>query len=282
MGAALGDFIRARRDATPPEAVGLPGGLPGGAADGGRRRRVPGLRRSELAALAGISVEYLVRLEQGRDTNPSPSVVAALASALRLDPDQRAYLRRLSKIGPGCEARLRPRPEVRPPVLAMLRMLEPGAAYVTNRLGDVLAVTSGFAAMAPAGLLEGARPNLTRFVFLDPGARAVFPDWHRVADAVVCDLWLAPAEERQALFDAEAEAAAGPELARRLDSPALPEAGPWTWHHHGAGELRFQREVLELPAGDAQQLVVLVPADAASAAAADRLRWASAGGLRAV
>ncbi|MDH2415936.1 helix-turn-helix transcriptional regulator [Nocardioides sp. CER19] len=273
MGAALGDFIRARRDATSPEAVGLPAGA---------RRRVPGLRRSELAGLAGISVEYLVRLEQGRDTNPSPSVIAGLATALRLDASQRSYLRHLSKLNAGCGAHLRPREDVRRPVLALLDMLEPGVAYVGNRLGDILAMTSGFAAIAPSSLVDVPRPNLTRFVFLDPDARATFPDWHRVADAVVSDLWLGPPEGRQGLFTAEMMTAAGPELARRLDSPALPDAGTWTWRHPEAGELRFEREILELPAGDAQQVVVLVPADAASAAALVDLRRASAGGLRAV
>jgi transcriptional regulator with XRE-family HTH domain len=272
MGAALGDFIRARRDATTPASVGLPEGS---------RRRVPGLRRSELAALAGISVEYLVRIEQGRDNNPSPSVLGALAEALQLDAIQRGYLRQLSNAS-GCRAHLRPREEVRRPVLAMLDMLEPGVAYVTNKLGDILAMTSGFAAIAPVGLVDVPRPNLTRFVFLDPQARETFPEWHRVADAVVSDLWLGPSEERQGLFTAEMIAAAGPELARRLDSPALPDAGVWTWHHGQAGRLRFEREVLELPAGDAQQVVVLVPADVATGSALEELHRASAGGLRAV
>lgn len=269
----LGDFIRSRRDATPPEAVGLPAGV---------RRRVPGLRRSELASLAGISVEYLVRLEQGRDNNPSPSVVRALATALRLDAEQRAYLRQLSKLDAGCGAQLRPREEVRRPVLAMLDMLEPGVAYVTNRLGDILAMTSGFEAIAPDGLVGVPRPNLTRFVFLDPQAPEVFSDWHRVADAVVSDLWLGPAEERNGLFGPELMAAAGPELVRRLDSPSLPAGGLWAWRHPDAGDLRFEREVLELSAGDAQQVVVLVPADTATTEALAGLRRTSAGGLRAV
>src|SRR6266705_442153 len=83
MSTPLGDFLRARRDATDPAAVGL---------SAGQRRRAPGLRRSELAALAGISVEYLVRIEQGRDRNPSVSVINALAEALRLDASERGHL----------------------------------------------------------------------------------------------------------------------------------------------------------------------------------------------
>lgn len=249
----------------------------------GTRRRVPGLRRSELAALAGISVEYLVRLEQGRDTNPSPSVVGALARALRLDPAQRDYLRHLSKLSAGCGAVHQPaREDVRRPVLAMLDMLEPGVAYVGNRLGDILAMTSGFAAIAPPGLSDVPRPNLTRFVFLDPQAREVFPDWDRVADAVVSDLWLGPVQERRDLFTDEMMAAAGDELGRRLASPSLPAGGLLRWQHAEVGELRFDREVMELPAGDAQQLVVLVPADPATADALDGLRRSAGGGLRAV
>jgi len=84
MGTPLGDFPRARRDSTSPDVAGLPAGP---------RRRAPGLRRSELAALAGISVEYLVRIEQGRDRNPSAAVVNALAGALRLDAAEREHLR---------------------------------------------------------------------------------------------------------------------------------------------------------------------------------------------
>src|ERR671937_1268572 len=92
MGTPLGDFIRAKRDSIQPESLGLP--------DRGRRRS-PGLRRSDLAARAGISVEYLTRIEQGRDRNPSVSVVNALADALSLDPDERNHLRYLAKITVG-------------------------------------------------------------------------------------------------------------------------------------------------------------------------------------
>ena len=88
----LGDFVHTRRDSTRPESIGL--------AAGGRRR-APGLRRSELAALAGISVEYLVRIEQGRDHNPSVAVVNALADALQLDPTEREHLRYLAKLTSG-------------------------------------------------------------------------------------------------------------------------------------------------------------------------------------
>jgi transcriptional regulator with XRE-family HTH domain len=144
----LGDFLRARRDAIRPETVGLPAGV---------RRRVPGLRRSELSTLAGISVEYLVRIEQGRDRNPSVSIINALADALGLDPADRWHLRHLAKLGAtSCVAVLaEPRLDVRPTVRLLLGELEPGVALVTNRLGDVLAYTSGFDWLTrPSGLLD--------------------------------------------------------------------------------------------------------------------------------
>lgn len=120
----------------------------------------------ELATRAGISVEYLTRLEQGRDRNPSVVVVNALADALSLSAAERAHVRYLTKITGGeCMTRTRPAPpsrEVRASVLDTLRLLEPGIAAVTDGLGDILARTSGFAAVYQAsGLLDG-EPNLTR------------------------------------------------------------------------------------------------------------------------
>lgn len=261
MGTPLGDFLRTRRDATRPETVGLPAG---------DRRRAPGLRRSELAGLAGVSVEYLVRLEQGRDRNPSIAVITALAAALRLDPAEQEHLRHLAKITGGVcvGGSSGGRAEVRSQVRRLLAGLEPGPALVTNRLGDVLAHTSGFDRLArPCGLLDGGRPNLTRFVFTDPRARDVFPDWDRMADERAFDLWLGPSAGRSGEFRAELDRVAGPEFTRRADRQAVPARGTLRWVHPVAGELRLDRETLELPAADAQQLVVLLPADEATAAA---------------
>jgi transcriptional regulator with XRE-family HTH domain len=276
VGTPLGDFLRARRDDTRPEAVGLPPGT---------RRRVPGLRRSELAALAGISVEYLIRIEQGTDRNPSVAVVRALGEALRLDLAEREHLRYLVKITGGvCAGPLaQPRPDVRRTVLALLDQLEPAAAMVTNRLGDVLAHTSGFDVLArPSGLLDTARPNLTRFVFTDRRARDVFPDWDQVADECAFDLWLGPSAGRSAAFTAELAPVAGEEFARRRNSHAVPPRGPLRWRHAVAGELRFVREALELPPADAQQLVVFLPGDDVTAEAMASLRRRLGAGLRAV
>ncbi|HVT70809.1 MAG TPA: helix-turn-helix transcriptional regulator [Trebonia sp.] len=265
MGTPLGDFLRSLRDATTPECVGLAAGP---------RRRAPGLRRSELASLAGISVEYLTRIEQGRDRHPSPAVVNALAGALHLDATQREHLRYLTKITDGtCHGpRAQPGREVRPAVLALLGQLEPGLALATNRLGDVLACTSGFELLAgPLGLLDDLEPNLTRFVFTDPRARDVFPDWDLVADERTFDLLLGPSRQQSAEFIAALSPQAGPEFTRRLSRHDLPPAGPQRWRHPEVGDLLLDREVLEFPAADAKQLVVFLPADAATADALARL-----------
>ncbi|MGH3586104.1 MAG: helix-turn-helix domain-containing protein, partial [Pseudonocardia sp.] len=188
MGTPLGDFIRAKRDSIQPESLGLP--------DRGRRR-APGLRRLDLAARAGISVEYLTRIEQGRDRNPSTSVMNSLADALSLAPSERHHFRYLGKItGVTCPADIRPAPpprHVRASVRRTLHLLEPGIAVVTNRLGDILAHTSGFSSLTRGtGLLDADPPNLTRYVFTDPRARTFFTDWDDVADEQAFDLWLAP------------------------------------------------------------------------------------------
>jgi len=271
----LGDFLRARRDATSPESLGL---------SAGPRRRVPGLRRSELASLAGISVEYLVRIEQGRDRNPSISVVNALADALQLDPDERGQLRNLAKRASNqCFGGVpQPQIEVRPSIRAILDQLEPGIALITNRLGNILAYTSGFELLArPTGLLDEQRPNITRFVFTDDRARELFPDWERIADEQSYDLWLSACEESDPLV-AEITALAGTQLTERLQRHRPRPGGSQAWRHPELGELRLEREVLELPAADGQQLVILLPADEATAEAVNRMRRTATRTLRAV
>lgn len=221
MGTPLGDFIRARRDSVQPESLGLPNH---------GRRRSPGLRRLDLAARAGISVEYLTRMEQGRDRNPSVAVVNAIADALSLDPAERNHLRYLAKITGGeCVAHARPAPpsrDVRPSVLETLRLLEPGIAVVTNRLGDILAHTSDYeAVVSETGLLDAGSPNLTRYVFTDPRARTFFADWDDVADQQAFDVWLAPSAESSEWFSTELAHAAGLDFTRRMHRHLVPKRG---------------------------------------------------------
>ncbi|MFF4249628.1 helix-turn-helix domain-containing protein [Streptomyces sp. NPDC001663] len=277
MGTPLGDFIRAKRDSIQPQSLGLP--------ERGRRRS-PGLRRQDLAARAGISVEYLTRIEQGRDRNPSVAVVNAVADALSLDPSERNHLRYLAKITGGeCVAHTQPAPprrQVRRQVLETLRLIEPGIAMVTNRLGDVLAHTGGYeSVMSAAGLLDADEPNLTRYLFTDPRARTFFADWDDVADEQVFDLWLAPSMENSEWFTAELAPVAGPDFTRRLNRHVVPPRGPLRLDHPSGGELRLERETLEL-SSDAQQLVVFLPADERTAEAVEQLRRRPHGRLRAI
>ncbi|MEU5463268.1 helix-turn-helix domain-containing protein [Streptomyces althioticus] len=267
MGTPLGDFLRLKRDSTQPEQLGLP--------EHGRRRS-PGLRRADVAARAGVSVEYLTRIEQGRDRNPSVAVLHALCDALALSTPEREHVRYLAKItGDECSGHLGREParrEVRPSVRETLRLLEPGVAVVTNRLGDLLTWTSAYAAVAAGtGLLDADEPNLTRYVFTDPRARSLFPDWDEVADEQVFDLWLGSRAEDAEWLAAELAPAAGPEFTRRMNRHKVPERGVLRLSHPDAGRLRLRREFLELPS-DSQLLLVLLPDDRATSEAIARLR----------
>jgi transcriptional regulator with XRE-family HTH domain len=267
VGTPLGDFVRAKRDSIQPGSLGLP--------DRGNRRS-PGLRRLDLANRAGISVEYLTRLEQGRDRNPSISVVNALADALSLDPTERTHLRYLAKITGGiCTAHPEPAPpprDVRPAVLETLRLLEPGIAIVTNRVGDVLAHTSAYGTLAAGtGLLDDDAPNITRYVFTDSRSRTFFADWDDVADEQAFDLWLGPSIENSEWFGALLAHTAGADFTRRLNRHLVPRRGVLRLHHPSGCELRLHRETLEL-SSDAQQLVVFLPADEQTSRAVEQLR----------
>jgi transcriptional regulator with XRE-family HTH domain len=277
----LGPFIRSRREGLSPSDVGLAVGP---------RRRTPGLRRSELATIAGISVDYLIRLEQGRDRRPSGQVLAALADALRLDDDDREHLRRVAAITHGPElcpaAMAAPAREVRPTVRAVLDALEPAPAYVVNRMTDLLAWTDGFDALArPLGLLDDDAPSLAFYVFGDPRARTTFPDWATVADEQIGHL-RSVCRPADVADDGTLSrlAATGPDFTERWSGRGMARrrTGINRIRHPEVGELRLSFETLQLPDGDDQQLVVYVPADEASGAALDRLAGRRPGGLRAV
>jgi transcriptional regulator with XRE-family HTH domain len=164
----LGAYLTARRARVTPAEVNLP-------ATG--HRRVPGLRREEVALLAGVSADYYVRLEQGRERTPSAQVLDALAAALRLDEDGRLHLFRLSGIGPRAKAAAAAE-RVEPSLLALMDAWPHNPAIVYNRAYDVLASN----AIADA-LFHGwtHSHNLMHVVFTDPAARAFYRDWHDVA-----------------------------------------------------------------------------------------------------
>jgi transcriptional regulator with XRE-family HTH domain len=277
----LGAFLRARREATSPADVGLPIGP---------RRRTPGLRRAELATLAGISVDYLIRLEQGRDTNPSAQVVAALASALRLGEEDLAHLRNLVAVnahGALCPASVAPATAIRPTVQSLLTGLEPAPAFVINRLSDLLAWTSTYDRLVrPVGMFDGARANLLRYTFTDERAHTTYPDWDDIADEQVGNLQAAfrPEDaEGQALI-AHLSEVAGPAFTDRWATRPVgrKRSGTELIVHPEVGEVRVAFETLQLPDPDDQRLVVYLPGDAASARALDALAGRHPGNLRAV
>jgi transcriptional regulator with XRE-family HTH domain len=159
----LGEFVRARRELVTPEQAGIPvTGV----------RRVPGLRREEVAMLAGISADYYLRLEQGRDRNPSVQVLESLARVLRLDEAATDHLLRLGVAKP---KRRRPKPvqKLRPSTAKLLDSLAL-PAFVESRYMDVLAANPLATALSPR-LVPGT--NRLRDMFLDPAERALYPDW---------------------------------------------------------------------------------------------------------
>lgn len=170
----LGAFLRARRELVGPEDVGLPvRGL----------RRVPGLRREEVAMLAGISAEYYLRLEQGRDRNPSLQVIEALAGVLQLDAESTAYLGELARP----RSRHRPARRIERVPAGTLTLLETidVPAFVVNKYRDVLAANRLAVALSPL-----MRPGTNRLLalFTDPEAPIYHPDWEQSAAAVVAQL----------------------------------------------------------------------------------------------
>jgi transcriptional regulator with XRE-family HTH domain len=269
-GNELGLFLRTRREAVTPAEVGLPSGP---------RRRATGLRRSEVAALADVSVEYVTRLEQGRDRRPSPPVLSALAEALRMTATQRVHLYRLSKgADPGfsCRGDAAPARTVRPTVRALLDRLEPTPAVLLNRLSDILAYTAGFRRLVgPVGLLERPLPNLARFVFTDGRARNAYPDWDHVASEQVAALKQGPfrADRHVAALADELTVTAGDAFSRWVDTvPGLASAtGVVRFASPEVGTLRLAYETLDLPADDDQRLIAYLPADPAASAALERL-----------
>ncbi|WP_433323582.1 helix-turn-helix domain-containing protein [Spirillospora sp. CA-294931] len=282
-GNELGLFLRARREAVTPEDVGMPAGT---------RRRTPGLRRTELATLAGISVEYLARLEQGRDRRPSAQVLAAIADALLMSPEDRQRLRHVAKLANGeigvfCPGSEPPARSVRPTVRALLAGLEPAPAVLLNRLSDVLAHTPAYERLTrPLGLLDGDPPNLARFTFTDPRAREVYPDWGRVADARAGDLVMdsAPCDPHVAELAEDLTVTVGAPFSDRLNDPdaATRRSGIERVAHPEVGELNLAFETLLLPDANDQRILVYLAADEAASAALDRLNGRHPGTLRAV
>ncbi|MGW2062666.1 helix-turn-helix transcriptional regulator [Streptomyces sp. NBC_00121] len=185
----LGDFLQTRRAQLRPEDLGVP--------TYGERRRVPGLRREELALLAGVSASYYTRLEQGQSLNASAEVLDAIARALRLDEDERLHLHNLARSTKATGRARRPAPEhVTAATGQLLEALADVPAIVLGRRSDVLAWNRLGHALFAAHLDPGAtdrpatRPNMARLVFLDAHTRDLYADWPSKARAVVGNLRL--------------------------------------------------------------------------------------------
>jgi transcriptional regulator with XRE-family HTH domain len=248
----LGEFVRTRRARVSPELVGL---------DGGARRRVPGLRREELAQLAHVSIDYVVRLEQGRIGRPSPDILEALARGLLLDPVERRHLFRLaatSEPTPGDDAGT----QVRPGLELLVRSLEPSPAVVLSRRLDLLVWNpTAEALLGPFG----AQRNYARLVFGDPAVRALHADWEEAARATVALLRFAaaryPDDEALRLLIAELRAHSD-DAAGWWDAHDVAQKrhGLKRYMHPVVGELSLHYEALLLPE-DGDQLLTVYAAE---------------------
>jgi transcriptional regulator with XRE-family HTH domain len=257
-GSELGRFLRARRTQTSPEQVGLPIGT--------GRRRTPGLRREELATLAGISIDYYVRLERGRETRPSPAVLDALARALHLDEREHQHLRELA-VRAARYAPERPPPPsrtVRPHLKLLLEALRPNPAYIVSRSMDVLAWNPGGLAIY-AGLDEwpATQRNLARYLFLHPAARDLFPDWDAQVRSCVARLraqaGIAPDAPDLTSLVGEL-LVKSPDFAKLWDRYEVTGRKPArkTFHHPLVGTLTLTPQSMDLEGTPGQRLGVYV------------------------
>ena len=271
-GGELREFLSSRRAALSPEDVGLPPAF--------SSRRVPGLRREEVAILAGVSVDYYVKLEQGRATNVSEQVLEAIERALRLDDLERRHLRALVRPGSVAPAVERPRPKARPAVLTMIdAMTVP--AIIHGPLLEVLGInTVGKALFDDFDALPMEERSLARWMFLSPRAREVYLDWELHAPQMVAILRAAPPSAGLERLVGELSVASS-EFAHYWAVYELHE------HTHGVkrfgngivGELRLNYQAMPLPE-DRGTTVVVYSADPGSPSA-DKLQllssWALSG-----
>ncbi|WNF25409.1 helix-turn-helix transcriptional regulator [Streptomyces sp. C11-1] len=252
--AELSEFLRTRRARLLPQDVGLP--------EFGRARRVPGLRREELAQLAGVSVAYYTRLEQGNGRNVSTEVLDAIARALRLTDAEHAHLTHLAKPGRHKKKRRPARvQQVRPGLRHLLDAMDGVPAYVSGARSDILVWNPMAAAVfGDWGALPPAERNWARLVFLSPGYRDLFVDWGSKASDMVSYLRLYAGCHPD---DPELSALVGELSVKSEEFRRL-----WATHNvkekgHGvkvirhplAGELTLSYETLNLPDDEEQYLV---------------------------
>ena len=248
----LGEYLRARRELVTPESAGLPQlGI----------RRVAGLRREEVAMLAGISADYYLRLEQGRDRNPSAQVLESLARVLHLDEAGTAYLLSLTAERPR-RTRRRPRKETVPSGIGKLLDSMPMPAFVEGRYFDVLAANPLATALSPR-LLTGR--NRLRDVFLDPAERSLYPDWDEATIGLVAGFRESVGTDTgdPRFIELVGELSLASDRFRTLwarHDVRVREGASVTLDHPQVGELTVNREKLGI-GGSAGQLLVIYHAD---------------------
>lgn len=253
----IGEYLRARRELLRPEDVGL---------QQHGHRRVPGLRREEMAMLAGISNEYYLRLEQGRDQHPSDQVLNGLARALQLDEDATAYLKQLAQPSEGSRRRP-PRPErVSSGMKHLLASWTETPAYVQGRNLDVLDSNPLAVALSPI-FTPGV--NLVRAAFLDPAVKDLYRDWEALTGTTVAGLRAqnGPAIDDPQLRELVGELSLKSERFARLWSrhDVRPKnSGASFLNHPVVGPLELKYEKLALGAPGIGQLVVIYYADPGS------------------
>ncbi|MBE4739584.1 MULTISPECIES: helix-turn-helix transcriptional regulator [Streptomyces] len=252
--AEVSAFLKSRRGKITPEQAGLP--VYG-------QRRVPGLRRNEVAMLAGVSVEYYTRLERGNLGGASDSVLDSLAQALRLNDVERDHLYALARAANSGPARVRRCSKtvvVRPSVLRILEGLHDQPAYLRNNRMDILAANP-LARALHWEVFETEPVNTCRFAFLDPRATRFYPDWERVARQGVGALRVEVAKNP---YDRELSNLIG-ELSTRSDAfrtmwgardVHVFADGTKRFWHHAVGEMELIHEMLDLPGDDGLSITV--------------------------
>jgi len=251
------DFLTTRRAKITPEQAGLP--------TFGGRRRVPGLRREEVALLGGVSVDYYTRLERGDLKGVSEGVLQAVADALQLDEPERAYLNNMAQAANSTQRVRRRRLQqegLRPTIQRTLDAMTGAPAYVRNGRRDILAANRlGFALYSEL-YLDPARPvNVARFVFLDPRARTFFLNWPIAANDIVAALRTEAGKNPydRGLSDLVGELSTrSEEFATRwaTQNVRFHRSGLKDIHHPIVGDLHLSFEVMDLPADPGLSLIV--------------------------
>jgi transcriptional regulator with XRE-family HTH domain len=261
MSRELGEFLRSRRARIKPTDVGLPAGL---------RRRVPGLRRDEVASLAGVSVEYYVRLEQGRTAGVSDSVLDAVGRALRLSDVERTHLGNLVR---PVDGGARPH-QVQSSVQRLIDLMDSVPAMVLGKRLDVLAFNRLADALCGFSAHPESERNMAWKTFLDPTAHLFFPEWDTVAAETVAYLRLVAGRwpDDPGLTSLIGELSIKNEVFRRLYARHDVKdkvSGRKLMNHDLVGELEVEWQMFALPGDIGQHLLTYIPV--AGSATADKL-----------